>query len=283
MRALITQYAFAGFMILFLSAPCYGQKKKKTVKPAIDTNSMLQDIFAGPLPDGDDTIYTSLTLNHKINHDYGTFSLDQTKNNRGETRTYTTPGNWTVLNGSAVDEYEKVVALESPDFSLFFLRRPDGKLQKLNAKLEEVEPTQSYILAPLIKSAKLAVNDTLTTLEKNMRSLSGTYKGKLHCANCTSITSTLTLNYKLHAKTGAYTLNDKYLGTSTGDINNEKKGKWSFVSKQVDGVKGMVVVLDSDIRGRESWYLVKKDGNLIQLDKNCQRISAPVDQTLKKQ
>jgi hypothetical protein len=279
-------YVLLVLVFVLMCVPAFGQKKaKKSSKPALDTTTIYHDIFRGVLPDGHDSIITLLQLDHKLYHDEGTFNLDESyKKTGGRLPSVKSQGFWTVLKGDADDDDATVVEVDGEDYQQFFLRRNDSTLQKIDATLHIIEPAEAYLMRRIAGKPVIIKKAALPENDKTMHKLAGTYKGKLHCADCSSISSTLLLQYRGNSKMGTYVLTDKYIGTKTGDIVHEKKGRWSYVSKLIEADhKTNIIVLDSDKRGKELWYYVKKDGNIVQLDKSQQEIKAPFDQTLKKQ
>lgn len=277
--------------VLTILAPAYAQKKNKSKpkakEPVIDTNQVVHDIYTGVLMgENGDTIAMLLQLHHKLYHSEGSIDIDETyKKTGGRSLLFKTTGTWFNAQDYPEDVDATVVHIEADEKSMFFLHREDGNLQKLDATLKIIEPEDQYIFALKHPANEPKRKDTVTEAERTMRRLAGTYKGKLPCADCSAISSTLVLKFgKGHAKAGDYVLTDKYIGGSHGDITNEKKGKWSYVSRRIEADrKSTIIVLDSDKRGRETYYFIKKDGNIIQVDRGMKRIESPVDQTLKRQ
>ncbi|MCD6012776.1 MAG: putative lipoprotein NlpE involved in copper resistance [Flavipsychrobacter sp.] len=274
------------FAILLLATPANAQKKKKVTKPVIDTNAILSDKYSGTIMVQDDSVYTVLQLDHKMNTDHGAFMLDETyKKPDGRILRSQTPGKWEVLKGTIHDGEDNIIAentnilqVDGSDKVLFFMWVDDSTIRKIDPQLKLIEPIDHYLLSRKAKYVPVK-KDTLTPFEINMRKLAGRYVGKLPCADCIGITSTLSLRYSLHAKSGDYVLTDKYIGTKSGDITNDRKGRWNYISKS----GGNNIVLDFDKKGRESYYLINKNGSLTPLDRNQQKINSPVDQTLRRQ
>lgn len=272
--------ALVAMVILFFSVPVYGQKKKPVAKPAADTNAMLSDRFYGTLLDGDDSIITVLQLDHRQRDNFGFFTLDQVEKRPDGRVLQLDPinGEWSISKGTANSEDAIVVQLEGEDRMMFFLRQNDSTLQKLTPTKEETLATESYLLRRKINQLA-AKKDTLSPLEMAMRRFSGKYVGNLPCSDCNSVLSTLILKYNGRGKTGDYTLIDKYMGARSGDITNERKGKWTSTLKHT----GNIIIIDADKRGRESYYLTNKNGSITPLDRNQRKIEGTADLTLKKQ
>jgi len=57
-----------------------------------------------------------------------------------------TKGEWTVLRGDATDENATVVELDSKGMVLYFLRKKDGNLQRLDTSLHAMKPASGYML-----------------------------------------------------------------------------------------------------------------------------------------
>lgn len=266
--------------MLLLATSAYAQKKKPAAKPVADTNAMLNDRFYGTLLDGEDSVITVLQLDHKKRDNFGFFTLEQIEKRPDGRVLQLDPinGEWRMSKGSANSEDATVVQLEGEDRMMFFLRQNDSTLQKLTPTKEEIEYTESYLLRRRVIHT-VVKKDTLSPSEMAMKRCAGRYVGKLPCADCISILSTLTLKYSGRGKSGEYTLADKYIGTRNGDITNERKGRWTYVAKQ----GGSIIVLDVDKRGRETYYLLNKSASLTPLDRNQQKIDSPQDQTMKKQ
>jgi hypothetical protein len=94
--------------------------------------------------------------------------------------------------------------------------------------------------------------------------------------------SVLNLHFKAHNRFGEYTLNDKYTGTTNGDITNNRKGRWSYTAKLIEADhKSLIIVLDPDLRGRETYYYVRKDG-IIQIDNTSHLFESKGDRTLRR-
>jgi hypothetical protein len=192
-------------------------------------------------------------------------------------------GFWEAQTHQVNDDDARVIILngEGEDFQVFFEQKNDTTLQKLNASDKEMEPASVYTLRKI--TAKPAGKDSVSEHDNLMARLTGTYKGKLPCGDCEGIMSTLTLHFKKHTRYGDYTLSDKYTGTPNGDISNDRKGKWCFTSKLIEADhKSLIIELDPDMHGRETYYYVKKDG-IIQIDKSMHGASPSADRTLKKQ
>ena len=273
-------------ILLLLSQQANAQKKKKVIRSVVDTNAVLHDKYHGTVMVGGDSVFTLLQLDHKINTDYGTFTLDEAyKKPGGRILQSQTIGKWNILTATVHDaddnmvlENTDIIQVDGSDKVLFFIKTDDSTLRKLDPQLKLIEPVESYLLSRRIKAVPVK-KDTLTPLEANMKKLSGRYAGKLPCADCSAITSTLTLKFAPHARSGDFTLTDKYFGSPGGDITNERRGKWNYTTKP----QGNIITIDADKRGRESYYLVNKNGTLTPLDKNLQKINSPVDQTMRKQ
>ncbi len=281
----ITKHTFAVIIILVLSIPAFGQKKKKIQKPVADSDIVYHDIYHGSIIKGDDTLMTTLRLDHKLYYDMGTFTMDEVYKRPGpggRTLANNTVGTWTVLKETMDDEDVTMIELDGTESVYFFLRKDDSTIQKLNAIKQEDTPAVNNMLSCRVIPV-VYKKDTLTEREINMRRLSGRYVGKSNCTDCNSITSTLKLQYKIHAKSGDYVLSDKYFGTKTGDLTTESKGKWSYVNKVVEGYgRSSVIVLETGVRGREMYYLVKKNGGIIRLDPEMKPVTGPVDQTMRR-
>ncbi len=278
--------ALITLLILILSIPAFGQKKKKIQKPVADSEIVYHDIYHGNIVKGDDTLMTTLRLDHKLYYDMGTFVMDEVYKRPGpggRTLANNSTGTWTVLKETMDDEDVTMIELDGTESVYFFLRKDDSTLQKLNAIKQEDTPVVNNLLSCRVIPG-VYKKDTLTEREINMRRLSGRYVGKSPCADCNSITSTLKLQYKIHAKSGDYVLSDKYFGTKTGDLTTESKGRWSYVNKVVEGFgRSSVIVLETGIRGRELYYLVKRNGGIIRLDPEMKPVAGPIDQTMKRQ
>ncbi len=269
--------------MLLLAVPAGAQKKKKVTKPIIDSNAIVTDKYTGTIIVVDDSVYSVLQLDHKLNADHGNFVLDETyKKPGGRILQSQTTGKWDILKATVHDnddniivENARVVQVDGSDKVLFFLPVDDSTFRKLDPQFKIMEPIESYLLSRRVKPVPIK-KDTLSSYELNMRKVAGRYVGKLPCADCISITSTLSLKYVTHAKSGDFVLTDKYIGTKNGDLTNERKGRWNYASKP----GGNRIVLDYDKKGRESYFLINKNGSLTPLDKNQQKINSPVDQTM---
>ncbi|MGL6268276.1 MAG: copper resistance protein NlpE, partial [Chitinophagaceae bacterium] len=102
-------------------------------------------------------------------------------------------------------------------------------------------------------SPKIKADETLSKGDNSMVSLdwNGTYMGKIPCADCQGIETTMILS-----KDGSYILKTKYLGKS--DAVNEKSGKFTWNSA------GSTITLDG-IYNAPNQYIVGENV-LIQLD-----------------
>ncbi len=266
--------------MLLLAVPAYAQKKKVAAKTVPDTSAMRGAKFYGTLLDDEDSVVTVLQLDRRKNDNFGFFTLDEVTIKPGGRKfpPQASSGKWTTLKGSASDEDAAVIQLEGGDKLMFFLLQNDSTLQKLTATKEEIYATESYLLRRR-ETMVTAKKDTLSPVEMAMRRYSGKFVGKFPCSDCNSIVSTLTLKYSGRGKSGDYTLTDKYMGSKNGDITNERKGKWTYTAKQ----GGNIIIIDTDKRGRESYYLTNNNGTITPLDRNQQKIEGTADRTMRKQ
>ncbi len=241
-------------------------------------------MYRGTIPHGDDSELILLELVRSVATGEPSFTLDEIIRKPGKPDLgKKTVGNWYISSGRLDDEEAQVLELRSRDEIMFFLQINDSMLQKIDGTQHDIEPVSRYMIrkTKIVPSVR---HDTISEHDKTMQRLSGTYKGKLSCADCNSILSSLTLQYKVHSKTGDYTLTDKYLGTKSGDATNERKGKWNYQSQLIEADhKSNVIVLDPDKPGHEAYYLTKKDGSIIQVDKSLKRSITPQEQSLKRQ
>src|SRR4051812_11035247 len=125
--------------ILLFILPAYGQKKQP---------GAVQDTYSGSTTNNGARVPAELVLMHNTPHeDYGTFTF--TEQYKGAVAKIT--GEWTVLRGDAKNRNATVVELDAPSFgvphkSLYFLRRKDGVLQKLDSSLHEIKPIEGNLL-----------------------------------------------------------------------------------------------------------------------------------------
>jgi copper homeostasis protein (lipoprotein) len=109
-------------------------------------------------------------------------------------------------------------------------------------------------------SPKIKTTETLSKGDNSMVSLDwyGTYMGKIPCADCQGIETSITLN-----KDGSYLLKTKYLGKS--DVLNEKTGKYTW------NTAGSTITLNG-ISNSPNQFLVGENV-LFQLDMSGKRIT----------
>ena len=140
----------------------YGQNKAKG-KPNPYKKRIIVDVYKGDIPSdtkSDTNIYfTELALQHKPDADDGAFTLKEAPIKGTNHKIVETIGEWTVLKGSAADENATVVELDASGRTLYYLRRKDGKLQKLDATFHEIKPVKNYLLSkdkkkPVVKKKK---------------------------------------------------------------------------------------------------------------------------------
>ncbi len=121
--------------------------------------------------------------------------------------------------------------------------------------------------------------DIPPSISKKLLDLPGTYKGRLPCADCTGIETSLTLQCDSLCDHGKYMRIDKYLNTKNGDQTNKIKGWWGFVNNKNNTI---VIALDINDSTKMSFYEVTKKGDLSPIDKNLQSTDAQGDLALKK-
>ncbi len=140
-----------------------------------------------------------------------------------------------------------------------------------------------FILSFIVCSLTANGQQIPPAIAKKMLDLPGTYRGQLPCADCTGIESSLTLQCDSLCDHGKYMLIDKYLNTKNGDQVNKIRGYWGFVNNKNNRDIGLfIIALDIDDTAKMSFYEVTKKGDLLPVDKDLQKIQAPVDMALKK-
>ncbi len=107
--------------------------------------------------------------------------------------------------------------------------------------------------------------------------IAGTYAGKAPCADCEFIETELELAYGTDTS-GEFSLRDKYVGKQ-GGIMSRVKGEWARV---VDAKAGVLVVLNNDLPEKAMYYRLTKDGNLLPLDQELNKVESPIDCTLRR-
>ena len=80
---------------------------------------------------------------------------------------------------------------------------------------------------------------------------------------------------------GEFSLRDKYVERKEVGRNliARTKGEWIRIK---DAKLGYMIVLNNDNTDKAMYYLLNKDGSLLPLDKELQKIDAPMDMTLRK-
>ena len=129
---------------VFIFLPVLAQKKSHHSN---DTARTLHDIFKGSIPNNGWVVNTTLQLDHKLFADMGGFLLLETYKTRGNKDSIVPAmGEWTVLKGDANDDNATVVELDAAGGRIYFLRKKDGSLQKLDTSLHEISPAKNYVL-----------------------------------------------------------------------------------------------------------------------------------------
>ena len=100
-----------------------------------------------------------------------------------------------------------------------------------------------------------------------MVSVSGSFSGKMPCADCSGIDETLTIN-----ENGTYTLKDVYEGKSVEPFVED--GRW-----EVDS--GKVLELDTK-EGQPQYFLIVNENTLRMLNSEKEEIDSPFNETLVK-
>ena len=103
---------------------------------------LINDRYSGVITDHGKNVAILLLLHHQRYGDDGKFTLTETAD--GKTNEMT--GDWTVLRGDAGDENATVVELDGAGRTLYFLRRKDGRLQKLDTALRAILPVKGNLL-----------------------------------------------------------------------------------------------------------------------------------------
>ena len=106
----------------------------------------------------------------------------------------------------------------------------------------------------------------------------GTYAGKAPCADCKIIEAELELHYGTDTS-GEFALREKYVRESCVSMVSRRKGDWVRV---FEPKLGTLIVLDNDVPDKTSYYLFKKDGSLLPLDKELNKLGDGVERTLVK-
>jgi len=120
-------------------------------------------------------------------------------------------------------------------------------------------------------------------IAKRLLTLPDTYVGKLPCADCAGIETTLTLQCDSLCDHGRYMRVDKYVNTKNGDQLNKTKGYWGYLNKATTTEHGsFFIALNVGDTTKMSFYEVTKKGDLLPVDKDLKKIDAPIDMTLKK-
>jgi len=115
--------------------------------------------------------------------------------------------------------------------------------------------------------------------------LLGTYKGKLPCADCEGLDTTLRLYAKGKFDTtyAFYVRTQTYVGTPKGDVTYSDRGDWAVLRGDATDENATVYQLKpDDEKGSES-YLRQDDGNeLVMLDREQRPIDSTENLTLSK-
>ncbi len=141
-----------------------------------------------------------------------------------------------------------------------------------------------FIISVFITSAFIATGQEITpTVAKKLLDLPGTYVGRLPCADCSGIESSLTLQCDSLCHGGKYMIIDKYLDGKNAGQPNKRKGSWQIAGKgDLMDHSIIVIALDADDTAKVSFYELKKDGDLLPLSKDMHKIDAPKDMTMKR-
>ena len=128
--------------LLLLATASAQDKNAVTNSKQTVRKGLISDVFKGTITGDGKNVATTLTLMHEPYADDGNFAIDETLD--GKTKSM--KGDWTVLRGDATDEDATVVELDGPGSILYFLRRKDGSLQKLDTSLRAIKPVDKYVL-----------------------------------------------------------------------------------------------------------------------------------------
>jgi uncharacterized protein YdaL len=135
------------FFCAFLCLCAHAQDTKRKSHNTPETTKTLHDIYKGMIPVNGRQVYTTLQLDHKPDYDMGGFLLMEVyKKHNSQDSVVPLMGQWTVLKGDAKNDNATVVELDATGKTMYYLRKSDGTLQKLDASLHEIKPPMNYIL-----------------------------------------------------------------------------------------------------------------------------------------
>jgi hypothetical protein len=142
-----------------------------------------------------------------------------------------------------------------------------------------------YRTIKILFTIALAVVVTSTgqaqTVTQRSAHLAGTYEGRLPCADCKELRSTLTLTCTSPCTSGTYKLQETYNDRPEGNTIHKQSGTWQLTDNS--SASDITIVLDKDKPAKVSYYYLKQDGSLQPLDRKQGSIdNAPFDLTLKK-
>jgi predicted secreted protein len=145
---------------------------------------------------------------------------------------------------------------------------------------KNAKPVRSYAVDVTVDSAdrldQLAVTPAGT--------LVGTYSGKLPCADCSGILTTVAFYAASPQQMSDtyYVRTMKYLGAPRGDTVFVSAGKWSLKKGTPANPNGVTYAIGSNTSDQSESYLLKGD-TLIALGSDGKPIQAPFNMNLKKQ
>lgn len=127
----------ATLALIVICFPTSGQKASGNGRDG--RKEIVHDVYRGNIDNLSGKVETCLILEHAGQFvDDGQFILVEGK--------MTTKGDWSVLRGDAKDHNATVVELYNTQRSVYFLRRKDGALQKLDSQLMELKPVDNFLL-----------------------------------------------------------------------------------------------------------------------------------------
>lgn len=128
-------------------------------------------------------------------------------------------------------------------------------------------------MPPVSTSGAAAVTDAF---------LVGVYAGTLPCADCSGISTRLTLHAKDRLQTGdgTFALSEEYLGTRDGNRRVDTRGRWFILRGTPTDVDATVYQLNFDDAKRLMFFLRVGDQALRLLDREQRKIRSPANHRL---
>ncbi len=109
--------------------------------------------------------------------------------------------------------------------------------------------------------------------------ISGTFSGKLPCADCEALQESITLTPASEQNAGTFLMNDTYIGK---DVSYDTKGTYKVTTGSATDPNAQVLEITPEGDNVQTSYFLVGNNTLTMLDMNKKPIDSPFNETLTK-